>query len=70
MKLCPRLVKEGVFDKDIGSTEKKRVRLCETCPLWDEETQSGYCIYDRPGRISRADELELVKASLNEVTPD
>ena len=66
MKLCPRLVKAGVFEVDEGSSEKRRIELCETCPLWDEKTQLGYCIYDRPGRISRADELELVKASLDE----
>ena len=69
MKLCPRLQREGVFHTDVGSTEERRIKLCETCPLWDEETQLGYCIYDRPGRISLADK-KLLEALLDEVTPD
>jgi len=65
MKICPRLAEFGIFDKDVGSNKAKRIKLCETCPLWDERTQLGYCIYDHPGRISKADEKKLKAVANN-----
>jgi len=49
LKLCPRLVKFGIFDKDTGGDEQKRIRLCLTCPL---DKYGLPCVYDHPGAIS------------------
>ena len=52
MKLCPRLASFGIFDKDAGYTEAKRIKLCMTCPL-------GYCVYDKRGAIS-GEEIKIL----------
>lgn len=63
MKLCPLLESKGVYANDPGYGLKKNwiKELCGECPLWDEETQTGYCVYDKSGPISKEDEKALLK---------
>ena len=54
MKLCPKLVAHGIFDKDEGYDELKRAKLCLTCPL-------EVCIYWKSGAVSGDDIKALLK---------